>query len=85
MSLAAISGWRIAGISTCVPARSIDNQECGATFGEEEVRKVVAMAGVQHRHVVDPGTTAADLCFEAAQCGDRLSHLCTMALDEGRK
>jgi 3-oxoacyl-[acyl-carrier-protein] synthase III len=67
MSLSAISGWRIAGVSTCVPARSIDNQECGATFGEEEVRKVVAMAGVQRRHVVDPGTTAADLCFEAAR------------------
>jgi 3-oxoacyl-[acyl-carrier-protein] synthase-3 len=41
--------------------------EYGAAYGEEAVRKVVAMAGVQRRHVVDEGTTAADLCFEAAR------------------
>jgi 3-oxoacyl-[acyl-carrier-protein] synthase III len=67
MSLSRIAGVRIAGISTCVPPRCVDNLECGAAFGEEEVRKVVAMAGIQRRHVVDPGTTATDLCFEAAQ------------------
>lgn len=66
MSHSAISGWRIAGVSTCVPARAVDNLDCGNAFGEDEVRKVVAMAGVQKRHVVDPGTTASDLCFEAA-------------------
>lgn len=66
MSLLAIPGWRIAGVATCVPARSVDNLDFGAAYGEEEVRKVVAMAGVQRRHVVDAGTTASDLCFEAA-------------------
>jgi 3-oxoacyl-[acyl-carrier-protein] synthase III len=67
MSHSAIEGMRIAGIATCVPSRSVDNLECGAAYGEEEVRKVVAMAGIQRRHVVDVGTTAADLSFEAAQ------------------
>jgi len=67
MSLSSVPGWRIAGISTCVPPRVVDNLECGAAYGEEEVRKVVAMAGVQKRHVVEAGTTSADLCFEAAQ------------------
>jgi len=67
MSLSRIDGFRIAGVSTCVPPRVVDNAECGKDFGADEVRKVVAMAGVQQRHVVDPGVTSADLCFEAAE------------------
>jgi 3-oxoacyl-[acyl-carrier-protein] synthase-3 len=66
MSLSRIEGFRVAGISTCVPSRAVDNLECSKDFGETEVRKVVAMAGVQKRHVVDPGVTATDLSFEAA-------------------
>jgi 3-oxoacyl-[acyl-carrier-protein] synthase-3 len=45
---------------------AVDNMDYGKDFGAEEVRKVVAMAGVSHRHVVEPGTTSSDLCFEAA-------------------
>lgn len=66
MSLSRISGFRIAGVSTCVPSHVIDNSECGKSYGADEVRKVVAMAGVQYRHVVEPGVTTADLCLEAA-------------------
>ena len=66
MSLSRIEGFRIAGVSTCVPPRVVDNMECGKDYGADEVRKVVAMAGVQKRHVVEPGVTSADLCFEAA-------------------
>jgi 3-oxoacyl-[acyl-carrier-protein] synthase III len=66
MSLSRIDGFRIAGVATCVPPRAVDNIECGKDYGADEVRKVVAMAGVQKRHVVEPGMTAADLCFEAA-------------------
>jgi 3-oxoacyl-[acyl-carrier-protein] synthase III len=66
MSITRIEGFRVAGVSTCVPARAVDNQECGKDYGADEVRKVVAMAGVQHRRVVEPGITAADLCYEAA-------------------
>jgi 3-oxoacyl-[acyl-carrier-protein] synthase-3 len=66
MSLSKVDGFRIAGVSTCVPARAVDNIELGKDYGADEVRKVVAMAGVQYRHVVDPGTTSADLCYEAA-------------------
>jgi 3-oxoacyl-[acyl-carrier-protein] synthase-3 len=67
MSLTTIDGWRVAGISSCVPPRRVDNQECGASYGEDAVRKVIAMAGIQYRHVVDENTTSADLCFEAAK------------------
>ena len=66
MSQSRIAGIRVAGVSTCVPPRVVDNLEFGRNFGEDEVRKVVAMAGVQYRHVVDAGVTSTDLCFEAA-------------------
>ena len=49
-----------------MPPRVVDNLEFGKDFGDDEVRKVVSMAGVQFRHVVDAGVTSTDLCFEAA-------------------
>jgi 3-oxoacyl-[acyl-carrier-protein] synthase-3 len=66
MSFSRVDGFRIAGVSTCVPPQVIDNIECGKDYGVDEIRKVVAMAGVRHRHIVEPGVTSADLCFEAA-------------------
>ncbi len=66
MSFSRVDGFRVAGVSTCVPPRLIDNIECGKDYGIDEVRKVVAMAGVRYRHIVEPGITSADLCFEAA-------------------
>lgn len=66
MSQTRLRGIRIAGVSTCVPARSVDNLDFGKDFGVDEVRKVVSMAGVKHRPVADAGVTSSDLCFEAA-------------------
>lgn len=66
MSFSRVDGFRVAGVSTCVPPHLIDNIECGKDYGVDEVRKVVAMAGVRYRHIVEPGITSADLCFEAA-------------------
>ena len=67
MSLSRIAGVRIAGVATCVPAGVEDNLEMAPRFGETEVRKVVAMAGVRQRHVVDAGVTSVDLCCDAAK------------------
>jgi 3-oxoacyl-[acyl-carrier-protein] synthase III len=67
MSRSSIEGFRIAGVSTCVPPRVADNLDPRSGFDPEEVRKVVAMAGVRERRVVDDGVTSADLCFEAAE------------------
>src|SRR5690606_4709406 len=67
MSRTTINSLRIAGISTCVPPRTVDNLEAGATFGATEVRKVVSMAGVRHRRVVEAGVCASDLCHQAAR------------------
>ncbi|MFN0305851.1 MAG: 3-oxoacyl-ACP synthase III family protein [Burkholderiales bacterium] len=65
MSQTTIEGVRIAGVSTCLPSRIEDNFAAG--FDPDEVRKVVAMAGVRSRRIVDQGVTSADLCFEAAE------------------
>lgn len=67
MSRSSIPGFRIAGVATCVPPRAVNNLDASLGFDPEEVRKVVAMAGVRERRVVDDGVTAADLCFEAAE------------------
>lgn len=67
MSKSTIQGVRIAGISSCVPSRTVDNLDASAVHGAVEVRKVVAMAGVRKRRVVDAGTCASDLCGQAAE------------------
>ncbi|MFO1217445.1 MAG: ketoacyl-ACP synthase III [Burkholderiaceae bacterium] len=67
MSRHTISGFRIAGVSTCLPATVADNLDPANGFDPEEVRKVVQMAGVRRRRVVADGITAADLGFEAAE------------------
>lgn len=67
MSFSRIDGFRIAGVSTCVPPTRIDNLDLGERYGAEDVRKVVSMAGVRHRHVVGDELTAVDLCTEAAR------------------
>lgn len=67
MSKSSIDGVRIAGIAGCLPPRSVNNLDESLGFDPAEVRKVVQMAGVRERRVVDEGVTTADLCFEAAK------------------
>jgi 3-oxoacyl-[acyl-carrier-protein] synthase-3 len=67
LSRTSIDGIRIAGVSTCVPRRQVDNLSADLGFAAEEVRKVVSMAGVQQRRVVEPGQTATDLSVDAAE------------------
>lgn len=67
MSQSSIGGFRIAGVSTCLPPAVVDNLDPALGFAPEDVRKVVAMAGVRERRVVGPATTSADLCCRAAE------------------
>lgn len=67
MSRSSIPAFRIAGVSTCVPPRVESNLADDLGFDPDEVRKVVQMAGVRERHIVDDGVTSSDLCFEAAE------------------
>jgi 3-oxoacyl-[acyl-carrier-protein] synthase III len=67
VSFSRIEGVRLAGVSTCVPAQRVDNMSLGERYGVEDVRKVVSMAGVRHRHVAGDQITSVDLCTEAAR------------------
>jgi len=67
MTQARVRAPRILGVATCVPAHRFDNVADTTEFTAEEVRKVVGMAGVSARRVVDGDTCSSDLCFGAAQ------------------
>jgi 3-oxoacyl-[acyl-carrier-protein] synthase III len=67
MATASIRGSRIAGIAACVPRTVYDNLSDTAQFDQTEVRKVVAMAGVQKRRVTTALQTSGDLCEASAR------------------
>jgi 3-oxoacyl-[acyl-carrier-protein] synthase-3 len=67
MAQATISGVSIRGLATAVPGRRFDNLAETTAFSRDEVRKVVAMAGVAERRVADAATCSTDLCFDAAE------------------
>jgi 3-oxoacyl-[acyl-carrier-protein] synthase-3 len=66
VSFSHLTGFRVAGVATCVPPTVVENMDLAAAYGADDVRKVVSMAGVHRRHVVTPDVTSVDLCGEAA-------------------
>jgi 3-oxoacyl-[acyl-carrier-protein] synthase-3 len=66
MACTRIKGPRIAAIGTCVPQRRFDNILETKQFSEEEVKKVVALAGVRARRLADDSICSSDLCAAAA-------------------
>ena len=66
MASSTIGGIRIAAIATCVPARRFDNLTETSEFTQDEVRKVVAMAGVHARRLAGDSICSSDLCLAAA-------------------
>jgi 3-oxoacyl-[acyl-carrier-protein] synthase III len=66
MSQSTLSGSRIAGISTCVPSKQLNNSDVEG-FSPIEIRKVVAMAGIAKRRVVSGDTTSVTLCRAATE------------------
>ena len=67
MAQSSLARCRIAGVSTCVPSGVFDNLEDIDGFSRDEVRKVVAMAGVKQRFVSDGSICSSDLCLTAAR------------------
>jgi 3-oxoacyl-[acyl-carrier-protein] synthase-3 len=67
MAQATVSGLRILGIATAVPEKTFNNVRDTTAFSKDEVRKVVAMAGVTERRVADDATCSSDLCLVAAE------------------
>jgi len=65
-TVARTHGSRIAGVVSCVPPRTIDNDYFAERFGDK-VADVVKMTGVKTRHWVENGVTTSDLCARAAE------------------
>jgi 3-oxoacyl-[acyl-carrier-protein] synthase-3 len=67
MTISFTSKSKLAGMCSCVPASKINNLTNTTDFPLEEVRKVVAMAGVRERFVSDGTLCSSDLCVAAAK------------------
>ena len=66
MAQSVLSGVSIRGLATSVPRQTFNNLRDTTAFPTADVRKVVAMAGVTERRVVDASTCSTDLCLDAA-------------------
>lgn len=67
MAVTRTLGARISGIVSSVPPKRFDNLADTTAFPQEEVQKVVRMAGVKSRHLADDSICSSDLCFAAGQ------------------
>lgn len=63
----AVGGARIAGVVSCVPAQETGNDYFADRFGEDAVRDVVKMIGVEKRRWTDAHVTTRDLCRTAGK------------------
>jgi 3-oxoacyl-[acyl-carrier-protein] synthase III len=67
MATTHIRGARIAAVGTCVPSRRFDNITETSEFPKDDVKKVVAMAGIAARRVGGDSICSSDLCLEATE------------------
>lgn len=67
MTAAILKGSRLKGVSTCVPDRVFNNVKDSDNFDPQEVKKVVTIAGIKQRRVVDDKTCSSDLCLQAGK------------------
>ena len=66
MALFSIPDIRIAGLSACVPQKTLSNHDY-KWIKLKEREQVIKTIGVENRHVAEPGQTTSDLCFQAAE------------------
>jgi 3-oxoacyl-[acyl-carrier-protein] synthase-3 len=67
MAKCTIRGAAIRGLISAVPSRRFDNFADAKGFSEDEVRKVVGMAGVRSRRLAGDTVCSSDLCQAAAE------------------
>ena len=67
MTATILRGARMAGITSAVPVTEFDNVRDTQQFDATEVKKVVALAGVKARRVVEANMFCSDLCLAAAK------------------
>ena len=66
MAFLSIPNVRIKGISACVPPKVEENRDI-PFYTPEEAEKVIETTGVERKHIVSDGITAADLCQKACE------------------
>jgi 3-oxoacyl-[acyl-carrier-protein] synthase-3 len=66
MPIAKISGVRIAGIASAVPAASLPLTDLASRYGAEEVERISRSTGVERRHISPGKLCTSDLCVAAA-------------------
>lgn len=58
----------ITGISACIPKKVANNDtDLSNLIPQEEIDKVINNIGIKQRRIADENTTAADLCYKAAE------------------
>jgi 3-oxoacyl-[acyl-carrier-protein] synthase-3 len=62
-----INGASIVGVVSCLPSRKVFNSHFEKDFGEDAVKDVVKMIGVECRYWADENTSTRDLCSEAGK------------------
>ena len=67
MSNLVIKNVKVTGISACVPEKIEENIDLPVFSSKEEAQKVIDSTGIVRKHVVEPGTTASDLAYIAAE------------------
>ncbi len=67
MACLTFTSGKICGITTCVPKQQIDNLSAITQFSQNDVNKIVRMAGVRTRHMSADSICASDLCEAASK------------------
>ena len=66
MAFLEIKNIKICGFSACVPSKIEYNKDY-PFYAEGEYERQLPTIGVEKRHIIEAGTTASDLCLEAAE------------------
>lgn len=61
-----LPGLCIKGITATIPAHKESIDAFAEVFGEKKIKRIKKSTGVESVHTVQQGTTASDLCFDAA-------------------
>jgi len=67
MALLKFNDVGIAGMAACVPSNTINNYDYTENFSAEEAKDITDKTGILQRRFAQPGVTASDLCFAAAE------------------
>lgn len=67
MALLKFNNIGIAGLSACVPKKTIDNYKYTQYFEEADVKNIVDKVGIKERRFTDDTMCSSDLCFAAAE------------------